>query len=69
MYTIQKDEMLKQLKIMIAGNIPGTAEVMAQKITVSRRTVFRLINHLRVREQQDIKFCKKRNCYFLKNNH
>jgi len=63
MDAIERDRILKQLKILIAANVPGTAEVIAKKVTVSRRTLFRLINHLRIYEQQNIKFCKKRNCY------
>ncbi|MGQ0827625.1 MAG: hypothetical protein ACT4ON_04435 [Bacteroidota bacterium] len=63
MDAIERDELLKRLKNLIALNTPGTAVVIAKRITVSRRTLFRLMEHLRIREQQDIKFCKKRKCY------
>ncbi len=63
MDAIERDELLKQLKDLIANNTMGTADAIAKKVAVSRSTLFRLMNHLRVREQQNIKFCKKRNCY------
>ncbi len=68
MDAIERDELLKKLKNLIEMKAPGTAETIAKKITVSRRTVFRLIDHLKVREQQNIKFCKKRNCYHFTND-
>ncbi len=63
MDAIERDELLKKLKDLISINTPGTAEVIARRITVSRRTLFRLMHHLRIREQQNIKFNKQRNCY------
>jgi transcriptional antiterminator len=65
MDTFERDEKLQQLKYLIIKNTTGTAKVIAKEIDVSRRTVFRLMDHLRIREQQNIKFCKKRNCYYF----
>jgi len=68
MDAIERDERLKQLKNLVAAKVPGTAEVIAKRLTVSRRTLFRLMEHLKVREQQNIKFCKKRKFYHFTND-
>lgn len=65
MDAIERDKLLNQLKSLIDLNTAGTAEVVAKRINVSRRTFFRFIDHLKIREQKNIKFCKKRNCYFF----
>jgi len=65
MDAIERDRLLKQLKNLIDLKTPGTAEILAKKISVSRRTFFRFVDHLKIKEQQNIKFCKKQNCYFF----
>lgn len=68
MDAIERDELLEQLKNLIVLNTPGTAETIAKRVTVSRRTLFRLMDHLKIREQKNIKFCKKRSCYHFTND-
>lgn len=68
MNAIERDEKLNQLKRLIERQVDGNTEELASRISVSRATFFRLINHLKIREEREIKYCKLRNCYYFKKN-
>ena len=68
MDAIERDEKLKELKKLIDVRTTGCAEELADKLKVSRATLFRLINHLSIREDREIKYCKLRRCYLKKKN-
>jgi Mn-dependent DtxR family transcriptional regulator len=68
MDAIERDEHLKKLKHLIERKTKGSADDIAAHMQVSRRTVFRLINHLKIREQQDIKYCKKQKHFYFYEN-
>jgi hypothetical protein len=65
MDAIQRDELLNKLKRLIEQNIPANAVELGQSIMVSRRTVFRLMNHLKIREQKNIRFSRLRGGYYF----
>jgi hypothetical protein len=68
MDAIERDEKLKALKKLIDLGTIACAEELAGKLKVSRATLFRLMNHLSIREEQEIKYCKLRKCYYFKKN-
>jgi hypothetical protein len=65
MDAIERDEKLKALKHLIEIKTSGNAKQFASKISISRATFFRLINHLKIREEKEIKYCKLRHCYYF----
>lgn len=65
MDAIERDEKLNELKQLIYKGTNGSAEELAFKLNISRATVFRLINHLSIREGRQIKYCKLKKCYFF----
>ena len=44
----------------------GSANILAEKLNVSRRTVFRYLDELRLKGA-DIRFSRRKKTYFLKN--
>ncbi len=65
MDAIERDEKLKELKKLIDCQTTGSAVSLACTLRVSRATLFRLMNQLSIREEQEIKYCKLNKCYFF----
>ena len=68
MNALERDKKLNELKRLIEKKTRGNAKELASKISVSRATLFRLMNHLKIREMKEIKYCKQKNCYYFKKN-
>jgi hypothetical protein len=68
MDAIERDERLKALKKLIDVRTIGCAEDLACRLKVSRATLFRMLNHLSIREEREIKYCKLRKCYYFEKN-
>lgn len=51
---------------LLESNCSGTADELAEKLEVSRRTFFRYLEELRARGAE-IEYCKYSNTYTLKN--
>jgi hypothetical protein len=68
MDAIERDEKLKKLKTLIDLGTNGSAEELAFRLHVSRATLFRLINHLSIREGHPIRYCKLKKCYCFEKN-
>ena len=58
---------IHQLINILEANCPGTADEIAEKLNVSRRTLFRYLEELRDRGAA-IEYCKCQRTYSLKNN-
>jgi hypothetical protein len=65
MDAIERDEKLKELKKLIDTQTIGCARDLAYKLHVSRATLFRFMTHLSIREDQKIKYCKLKKCYYF----
>lgn len=63
MDAIERDELLKALKRSIEMKYNGTASEIATRFNISRRTLFRLLNHLSIREGKEIKYSKRERCF------
>ena len=57
---------IHQLVDLLESNYPGTAEEIAEKLFVSRRTLFRYLEELRDRGAK-IEYCKYKKTYSLQN--
>jgi hypothetical protein len=68
MDAIERDEKLKELKKLIEARTIACAKDLACKLKVSRATLFRLMNHLSIREEREIKYCKLKKCYYFEKN-
>lgn len=58
---------IHQLLDILESNCPGTSDEIAEKLNVSRRTLFRYLEELRDRGAI-IEYCKCGRTYSLKNN-
>ena len=65
MDAIDRDAKLAELKHLIEKQSVGSVEELANKINLSRATFFRFINHLRIREQREIKYCRKNKHFYF----
>jgi hypothetical protein len=65
MDAIERDEKLNELKGLVEKQVCGSAAQLANSIEVSRATLFRLINHLKIREGGEIKYCKIKKHFFF----
>jgi DNA-binding MurR/RpiR family transcriptional regulator len=65
MDSIERDEVLKRLKHLIEKKKTGNSKELAKEISVSRATLFRLLDHLKIREEKEIKYSKSENCYYF----
>ncbi|HXC05426.1 MAG TPA: hypothetical protein VNZ86_11780 [Bacteroidia bacterium] len=66
MDAIERDEHLRKLKHLVEHRTSMTADELGRTMLLSRRTVFRLLNHLKIREQKDIRFCRTNKCYYFR---
>ena len=62
---IERDKKLNQLKYIIDKKKSGSSVEIANRLEVSRATLFRLINHLKIREGREIKYCKLNHYFFF----
>jgi len=60
----EKKEKLDFLLVLISKECTGNADNLSTHINVSRRTVLRYINELRLMGH-NISFCQQRNTYYL----
>jgi DNA invertase Pin-like site-specific DNA recombinase len=65
---IERDEKLRELKKLIDKGTTGSAAELAFRLHVSRATLFRLMNHLAIREGHPIRYCKLKKCYCFEKN-
>lgn len=65
MDAIERDEKLNELKRLVENQTCGSAAQLAMSIDISRATLFRLINHLKIREGREIKYCKVKKHFFF----
>lgn len=65
MDAIDRDEKLALLKHYINVRTSGSANQLAEKLDISRATLFRLINHLKIREGKEIKYCKMNKHFYF----
>lgn len=59
----EKRRLILAMDSIIRSKVPGTAEVLAAKLNVSRSTFFRLIEYMREELFAPIVFDVNRNCY------
>lgn len=65
MDAIDRDEKLSRLKHLITIRTVGSATQLAENLAISRATLFRFINHLKIREGKEIKYSKIHKCFYF----
>ncbi len=63
---LEYNQKLESLQYYIKSRSAVNVDALSQKLEVSRRTVLRMVETLRL-QGVNVQFCKKRKCYFLIN--